>query len=80
MKIKMGAVCVGIPDFRNVDLCELSWKESLNSDGHQFYKYQQNEQSPVTVTELTNTKKNTTYDVGNPSSGFEEENVAGLNQ
>jgi hypothetical protein len=22
------------------------WKESLNSDDHQFYQYQQNEQSP----------------------------------
>ena len=26
-----------------------SWKESLNSDGQQFYQYQQNEQSPQTT-------------------------------
>ena len=26
----------------------LSPKESLNSDGQQFYQYQQNEQSPLT--------------------------------
>ena len=32
------------------------WRESLNSDGHQFHLYQQNEQSP-------------TYDVGNPDPG-----------
>jgi hypothetical protein len=24
------------------------WKESLNTDGQQFYQYQQNEQSPLT--------------------------------
>ena len=24
------------------------WQESLNSDGHQFHQYQQNEQSPLT--------------------------------
>ena len=28
----------------------LSWKESLNSDGQQFYQYQQNEQSPLIST------------------------------
>ncbi len=26
----------------------LSPKESFNSDGHQFHKYQQNKQSPLT--------------------------------
>ena len=33
-------------------------KESLNSDGHQFHKYiyQQNEQSPLILTELTEHK------------------------
>ena len=29
------------------------WKESLNSDGHQFHQYQQNEQSPLIVIEFT---------------------------
>ena len=28
------------------------WKESLNSDGHQFNQYQQNKQSPLILTEL----------------------------
>jgi hypothetical protein len=32
------------------------WKESLNSDGHQFNHYQQNEQSPLILTELTEQK------------------------
>jgi len=34
-------------------------KESLNNDGQQFHQYQQNEQSPLTITEL-NTKKTMT--------------------
>jgi len=29
----------------------ISWKESLNSDGQQFNQYQQNEQSPITSTQ-----------------------------
>jgi hypothetical protein len=33
------------------------WDES---DGHQFHQYQQNEQSPLILTELTEHKKNTT--------------------
>ena len=41
------------------------WKESLNSDGQQFYQYQQNEQLPLTLKPL-NTKKTATYGVGNP--------------
>jgi hypothetical protein len=32
-------------------------KESLNNDGHQFHQYQQNEQSPLILTELTEHKK-----------------------
>ena len=32
-------------------------KESLNSDSHQVHQYQQNEQSPHTVSELTEHKK-----------------------
>ena len=35
----------------------LLWKESLNSDGHQFHQYQQNEESPLIPTELTEHKK-----------------------
>jgi hypothetical protein len=35
----------------------LLWKESLNSDGHQFHQYQLNEQSPLVLTELTEHKK-----------------------
>ena len=44
------------------------WNESLNRDGHQLHQYQQNEQSPLILTEITEHKTNTmTYDVGNPS-------------
>ena len=32
------------------------WKESLNSDDHQFSQYPQNEQSPFTLTELNEYK------------------------
>ena len=32
-------------------------KFSLNSDSHQFHQYQQNEQSPPTLAELTEHKK-----------------------
>jgi hypothetical protein len=31
----------------------LSTKESLNSDGQQFHRYQQNEQSPLNLAHLT---------------------------
>ena len=31
----------------------LSSKESLNSDGQQFYQYQQNKQSPLTYRKFT---------------------------
>jgi hypothetical protein len=41
-------------------------QESLNSDGHQFHQYQQNEQSLLILTELIEHKKTMTYDVGNP--------------
>jgi len=50
-------------------------KESLNSDGHQFHQYQQNEQSPVILTELTEHKKRPlhhTCDIGNPGPGLEK--------
>ena len=33
------------------------WKESLNSDSHQFHQYQQNKQSPLILTEVTEHKK-----------------------
>ena len=42
-------------------------KESLNIYGHQF---QQHEQSPFILTELTEHKKAMTYDVGNPNPGM----------
>jgi hypothetical protein len=44
--------------------CTILWKKSLNSDGHQFRQYQENEQSHLIVTKLTEHKK--TYGVGNP--------------
>jgi len=36
------------------------WKENLKNDGHQFHQYQQNEQSPLILTELTAEHKKTT--------------------
>ena len=49
-------------------------KESLSSVGQQFYQYRQNEQSPLIITELTEHKRSTTYDIGNsgPSLGQEQ--------
>ena len=49
------------------------WNESLNSDGHKikFHQYQQNEQSPLILTELTKHNKNhDIYGEGNPSPGL----------
>ena len=48
--------------------------ECLNSDSQQFYQYQQCQQSPLTLTQVRNRKKTTTYnDVWNscPISGQE---------
>ena len=45
------------------------WRESLDSDGHQLHKYQQNKANNHFS---LNTKKTTTYD--------RHKNVAGLNQ
>jgi hypothetical protein len=44
------------------------FKESLNSNGQQFYQYQQNEQSPSASTHWT--QKRLTYGVGNLVPGF----------
>ena len=50
------------------------WNESLNRDGHQFHQYQQNEQSPLSLTEITEQKNNTTtYDVENPGPCLRQE-------
>ena len=45
-------------------------KYNLNSDGHQFHQYQQNEQSPFNLTDHSKHKKTMTCDVGNPSPAF----------
>ena len=45
------------------------WKESLNTDGLQFYQYQQNEQLPLILTQLTQ-KKPAICDVWNPDCGL----------
>jgi hypothetical protein len=34
--------------FLNIEICHQLRKESLNSDGQQFYQYQQNVQPPLT--------------------------------
>jgi hypothetical protein len=39
--------------------CQYYDKEVLNSNGHQFYIYQQNEQSSLILIELTEHKKKT---------------------
>ena len=49
------------------------WKESLNSDGHQ---YQQSEQSLIILTEQTE-HKNTTCDVWNSGPGLEQAHKCG---
>ena len=42
---------------RNIDMVEdltpvkSLWKENLNSDGHQFHQFQQNDQSPFILIE-----------------------------
>ena len=33
------------------------WKQSINSDGHQFHQHEQNKQSPLMLTQLTEHKK-----------------------
>jgi hypothetical protein len=38
-------------------MADSKWIECLNSDGNQFNKYQQNEQSALILTELTEHKK-----------------------
>ena len=82
----MRALHLNKPTFLNTrtQIC-IFVKESLNSDGEQFHQYQQNGQPPLTITShltttshLTitsdlkqlNTKKTTTYGVGNPGSGL----------
>ena len=50
------------------------WKESLNSDGHQ---YQQNEQSLIILTEQTEHKNTTTCDVWNSGPGLEQAHKCG---
>ena len=42
----------------------------LSSDSHQFHQYQQNEQSSLILTELTEHKKTAKCDLGNPGSGL----------
>jgi hypothetical protein len=39
------------------DICLAVWQESLKSDGHQFHQYQENVQSPLILTELTEAQK-----------------------
>ena len=46
------------------------WKESLNSDDHQFHQYQQKEQSPLILTELIEHKRIMACDVGHPGPGL----------
>ena len=43
---------------------------TLYSDGHQFHQYQQNEQSPLILSELTEHIKTMTFDLGNSGPGL----------
>jgi len=52
------------------------WKKSLNCDSQQFLQYQQNEQSPLTITHWIQ-QKTTTYDVRNPVPGLGETQKCG---
>ena len=54
--------------------------KSLNSDGHQFHQYQQNEQVPLILPELTKHKRKTmTYDIGNSDPGLgQAQNYGGV--
>ena len=54
-------VCSSIYGF-----CLPLWYLLKQNIGHLFHQYQQNEQSPLILTELTEHKRTTTYDVGNP--------------
>jgi len=52
--------------YLNISLIDYElWKES---DGHQFHQYQQNEQSPLIITERAEHKNTTTCDIRNPGS------------
>ena len=54
-------------------------KRKFNSDGYQFHQYQQNKQSPLILSELTEHNKTTTYDVGNPGSDLgQAQNCGGI--
>ena len=58
-------------------------KESLNRDGDQFHRYQQNEHSSFTIAELTehNNKQTTTYHVETQVLNWERHKyVVGLNR
>jgi len=50
-------------------------KRKINSDGLQFYQYQQNQQSPLT--QITKYKQTTTYDVGNSSPALGQAHKCG---
>jgi hypothetical protein len=46
------------------------WKEWLNSDGQQFYQYQQNKQSPLSLTHWTQKGEQLHMTLKNPVFGF----------
>ena len=59
--------------FGNEFVPTVLWKESLNSDGQQFHKYQPNVQSPLRVSPqiIEDIKDHDiTYDIGNLSPGL----------
>ena len=69
-------ICICIKyTFESIYILSL-WKETFNSDGQQFHPHQQNEQSHLNLNWL-NTKKDYTYDIGNPGYGLGEAHICG---
>jgi hypothetical protein len=48
----------------------LLWKESVNIDGQHFHQNQQSEQSPLILTDWTQNKTTTYYEIRNPGPGL----------
>ena len=44
---------IPISELNFIQKFEVVWKESLNNGGHLIHQYQQNEQSPLVLAELT---------------------------
>ena len=79
LDVRSGNMKLGKMWLFHLQKIDILWKESLNSDGHQFHQYQQDERSSFILAELTvqNTSLTTTYDVGNLGFGLGQEQRCG---